>query len=139
MNHSRIVLGGLLAGLAINLVETLTWAWLFAGPYQAMLREHALVEAPWAMAGYAGSAFALGLLIAWLHAAILPRFGGAMATALRAGLAVWVAGWLIPAVWNAAMGLGLGGDLTAMRLTLGLGGVLAASLAAAAVYRERPS
>jgi hydroxyacylglutathione hydrolase len=43
----------------------------------------------------------LGLLLAWLYAAIRPRFGPGPATALRAGGFLWVATWLVYYVWLA--------------------------------------
>lgn len=137
MNYTRILLGGALAGLTINLVETLTWAVLFAEPYRAMLRDHALTEARWAMAAYAGSSFGLGLVLAWLLAATRLRWRG-LGGRLQVGLALWIAAWLVPAVWQAAMGLSLDVGTSAIRLTLALSGVLAAAMAAAAVYRDSP-
>jgi len=72
----------------------------------------------------------------WLYAAIRPRYGAGPKTALCAGLAVWVAGVLLP---NAAL-MGITGlfptDLTTMTTLAGVVEWAAAILAGAALYKE---
>jgi hypothetical protein len=73
----------------------------------------------------------------WLYAAIRPRYGAGPKTALCAGLAVWVAGGLLP---NAAL-MGITGlfpsDLTTVSTLAGVVEWSAAILAGAALYQEQ--
>jgi hypothetical protein len=136
MNYMRLLAGGLAAGVVINVTETIVWAGLFGGPYQAMMTEVGLTEASWAMPAYVASSLVLGIVLAWLYAAIRPRYGPGMATAIRAGVALWVVAWLIPVVWNAAIGIGMRPGPKVLALAVELVGVLVAAIAAGWIYRE---
>lgn len=136
MNYTRILAGGIAAGVVINLSETIVWAWLLAERHQVRLSDLGLTEASWAMAGYVVTSFVLGLMLAWIYAAIRPRFGPGRATAIRAGVALWVVAWLIPVIWNAAGGLGMGIGPSALALGLEFAGVLLAAVTAGWIYRE---
>lgn len=50
-------------------------------------------------------AFALGLVLVWLYAAIRPRFGAGPRTAIIAGVAVWFLAYVTGAVNFGAIGL----------------------------------
>jgi hypothetical protein len=105
MNVGRVVLGGLLAGLVINVGEYLA-SIVFKAQYDAMFA--ALNLPPMGgstMVGLVIGGFAVGIILAWLYGAIRPRFGPGPMTALLAGLVVWALGWLWPAVVGEAMGL----------------------------------
>jgi hypothetical protein len=88
---------------------------------------------------YLVTTIVLGLLLAWLYAAIRPRYGPGPMTALRAGTFLWVATWLIYYVWLAPSGRGLlflKPGQTAIALAGELTGVLLGALGAARLYRE---
>jgi hypothetical protein len=106
MNAKRIVLGGLLAAVIISVVETLLFSVVLADAMAATRAEKAVPEASWGGTLYLVTTIVLGLLLAWLYAAIRPRYGPGPMTALRAGTFLWVATWLIYYVWLAPSGRG---------------------------------
>ncbi len=90
INMGRVVLGGLLAGLVINIGEfvlnmpVLGDMWTEA--LKALNRPSMDSEPP---TFFILLSFALGLLTIWIYAAIRPRFGPGPLTAICAGLIVW--------------------------------------------------
>ncbi|MCS6817979.1 MAG: hypothetical protein N0A16_06235 [Blastocatellia bacterium] len=93
MNKVRIVLGGLVAGVIINAIETVVHRFLFRS-HQELGRE------PLAMSGailiwIVGLVF--GIMLAWLYAAIRPRYGAGPKTAILAGFYLWIVAGLL--VW----------------------------------------
>jgi hypothetical protein len=140
MNAKRIILGGLVAAVIIAVVETLLWSVALADAMAAARAQNAVPEASWGGTLYLVTTLVLGLLLAWLYAAIRPRYGPGPATALRAGGFLWMATWLIYYVWLAPSGRGLlflRPGHTAIALLVELAGVLLGALGAGWVYRER--
>lgn len=90
-NRVRVIWGGLLAGVVINLVEYLTNGVILKGAWgQAMtaLGKSADISAS-AIAIFNLWGFLIGIGSVWIYAAIRPRYGAGPGTAVRAGLAVW--------------------------------------------------
>jgi hypothetical protein len=145
MNTKRILVGGLLAATIIVVAEMLLYSGVLADAMAAAQAQKGVKpEASWGGTLYLVTTIPLGLLLAWLYAAIRPRFGPGPATALRAGGFLWVATWLVYYVWLTPSGPGcdngllfLEPGLTALVLTWELAGVLLAALATGWVYRER--
>src|SRR6058998_130708 len=99
INWGRVVLGGLLAGVVLNIVDWLTWGvWLKPDLEAAM-------QALGKPAGAMNSAIPLGIGLLWVYAAIRPRFGAGPKTAVIAGLAVWFFIGLLHALSEAPMGM----------------------------------
>jgi hypothetical protein len=140
VNTNRILVGGLLAAVIIAVAETLLYAGVLADAMAAARAEKAVPEASWGGTLYLVTSIVPGLLLAWVYAAIRPRFGPGPVTALRAGALIWVATWLMYFIWLAPSGRGLlflKPRQTALALLWDLAGVLLAALAAGWVYRER--
>ena len=106
MNYKRILLGGLVAGVIINASEFLLNGVVLATQMQADLARHNLTMAGWAMPFYVLMAFVLGLALAWIYAAIRPRFGAGFRTSLIAAAVVWSLAYVLPTVGLLAMGAG---------------------------------
>ena len=77
INFSRVVLGGVLAGILINISEYLRYDVVLRGEFEEGLRalgrglpKGAAVTTVWTLWG-----FALGIAAVWLYAAIRPRYG----------------------------------------------------------------
>lgn len=136
MNVGRIVLGGLLAGVWVNISEGILNAWLLMDPYQAMMEMHGLTEASWAIAVYLITGFIFGLVVAWLYAAIRPRFGPGWGTGAIAGVFSWLVGYVVPTMWFVAMGLNPGAGSMVLALVWGLVELILAGLIAGWLYRE---
>ena len=87
----RVIAGGLLAGLIMNVGEAILHGALLArAGTEAYLALGRTVPAdPTYLASLIALTFAQGVAAVWLYAAIRPRYGPGPGTALRAGLAVW--------------------------------------------------
>lgn len=106
INTGRLILGGIAAGLVINIVETIVNLFLVAHVMEELLASLDLEPIGTAAGiGYIVLGFALGFLIVWTYAAIRPRYGPGPRTALRAGLAVWAAFYLLGAGSNWLLGV----------------------------------
>src|SRR5438132_8470341 len=105
-NRGRVILGGLLAGLVINIVEFVTngvvlrEAW---GQAMQALGKPAQLSAG-AIVIFNIWGFLLGIASVWLYAAIRPRYNPGVNTALRAAVAVWVMAAFLPNLGNYALG-----------------------------------
>jgi hypothetical protein len=104
INTSKVVIGGLAAGVVGNIIGFLGFGMLLGPRFEA----EAVAVAP-ALAGRGASGaaiatnviaqFVIGLLITWLYAAMRPRFGPGMTTAALAALVVWICGLLFHIDW----------------------------------------
>jgi hypothetical protein len=136
INLARVVLGGLLAGLVINIGEFVFNGVLFAADLEAAMAQLNLPPVgPRAIAVFVISGFVLGMLMVWLYAAIRTRFGPGAGTALCAGSTVWFLAYLYPSIGYAALGI-FPTRLLAIGVVWGLVELLLASVAGARVYQE---
>ena len=139
INASRVVVGGLAAGVVANIVGFVTFGMLLAQRLDAEAAAVAPALRGRAMAGEAIAAnvvtsFALGFLLVWLYAAIRPRFGPGVKTATYAALAVGICAIASHLEWVIA---GLMTPASYVLATLaGLVQLLAASWVGAALYKE---
>ncbi len=106
-NRGRVILGGLLAGVVINLVEFVT---------NGVVLKDAWGQAMQAMGKPAQPSgteillfnvwgFLLGIAAVWLYAAIRSRYAAGVATAVRAGLAAWFLSVFLADLGLAATGI----------------------------------
>jgi hypothetical protein len=136
INRKRVIMGGLLAGLVINISETILNVPVMGQQMEEALKGRNLPPVGGAaIGGFVIGALVVGVLLVWLYAAIRPRFGPGPKTAIFAGLVLW----LLAYVWP-SLGTGLMGFIP-MKLLLisnlwGLGEVILAALAGGAVYTE---
>jgi hypothetical protein len=98
-------LGGLLAGLASNVLGIASAHFLFAADVEALLRRLGVTLGGGTAALHVGMRFAVGVGVVWLYAAIRPRFGAGPRTAMRAGLAMWLATFVFSFAGIAPYGL----------------------------------
>ena len=136
INVGRVVLGGLLAGLIINIGETLLNAVVLASDMEQLTQARNVPPVGGsAIAGFVTMCFALGIGIVWLYAAIRPRFGAGVGTAVIAGVAVWLLsfGWAI--VGDTLMQF-IPTNIMGIALVWSLVEVLAGAIAGAWVYKE---
>ena len=136
INVGRVIMGGLLAGLVVNISETILNLFVVAQAMEDALKAMNLPPiGGTAISGFVVMAFVLGIVTVWLYAAIRPRFGASVQTAVVAGLAVWFFAYLYPGI-----GLGLIGmmptQLNVITLVWGLAEIVIGSIAGAWVYTE---
>jgi hypothetical protein len=141
INLARVVGGGLLAGLVMNISEFVLHAIVLGPDGERLL-------AQWKQAGIAtdpdpsllvwlvAATFALGILAVWTYAAIRPRLGAGPNTAICAGLLVWALSYLYAAVYVHAGVTVLPAKLTWLPAAWSLVEVPVATLAGAWLYRE---
>lgn len=106
-NRGRVLLGGLVAGLIINIIEYVTQGVLLRNDWANAMQ--ALGKSP-VVSGKAILIFNLwgflvGIAAVWLYAAIRSRYGAGPGTALRAGFAVWFMASFLVNLANYPMGL----------------------------------
>jgi hypothetical protein len=99
INYGRVVVGGLVAGVVLNVLDTVNGMFIMAGEFEAnsarLGLDPALMESPSVMTTWIVIDFLIGILLVWLYAAIRPRFGPGLKTALIAGLYFWAGVTLI--------------------------------------------
>lgn len=139
MNVARILIGGAVAGIIMNVGEAALHGAVLAADTDALYKAYHLpapnpaVNIPILV----GVTFIMGITSIWLYAAIRPRFGAGIRTAVIAGIAVWVLSHLWSGVYLAN---GYAGIFT-MRLAWlpvfwGLFEATLATIAGAALYKE---
>ena len=138
INVTRVILGGLLAGLVLNVLGYGAYATFLGRRWGAALE--ALGQTGVGMS--AGEIilmiifyFVVGILAVWLYALIRPRCGAGVKTALFAGLAFWVLSGLLPAISWGSLKLFSAGLLILDALTY-LVMIVVATLVGAWLYKE---
>ena len=109
INWRRVVGGGLLAGLVMNVGEAALHGALLGEDGVQLFKTYGLSPEPqaWQVAALVGMTFVMGIAAVWLYAAIRPRYGAGPKTAICAGLAVWMLAHLWSSVYLAAGFAGL--------------------------------
>lgn len=139
MNRKRVIAGGLLAGLVLNIGETILNVPIIGEEFDAAMQE---LGAP-AMTGstialFVVMLFLLGILAVWLYAAVRPRLGPGPKTALKVGIVVYLLAFVFPNVGVLAMGI-FPARLLLIALAWELFEVPLAVLAGAWAYKEEPA
>src|SRR5213080_4306504 len=106
LNWGRVILGGLLAGLVLNVVDFVYYGMVMKQDMAAAMQALGKPPIPDSMIWvFAVWDFVMGIGLVWLYAAIRPRFGPGAKTAVIAGLALWFFIGLMSAIGEAPMGL----------------------------------
>jgi hypothetical protein len=136
-NRGRVILGGLLAGVVINVVEFVTNGVILKDAWgQAMLALQKPTE-PTAsqIVMFNVWGFLVGIAAVWLYAAIRTRYGQGVGTAVRAGIAVWVLAYFLSNLSIYALDL-FPTRLLVITAIVGLAEVVIATVAGASIYKE---
>ena len=140
INVGRVILGGIVAGIVVDVLGFIVDGVILAPQWATGMR--ALGRPDFSanqIVGFSILGLAYGIFAVWLYAAIRPRYGAGPRAAVCAGLAVWVAGVLLPnAGFMGAAGL-FSTNLTLMTTLAGIVEWIAAALAGAALYKEAGS
>jgi hypothetical protein len=137
INWRRVLAGGLLAGLIIDVLEAGVNHFVIGPRFAQEMRALGKVmePTPGKAVFFLSLGFILGLVSIWLYAAIRPRFGPGPGTAIYAALAVWFLYGLLPHLLLGFL------EIFSMRLELEMSFLLLiwhiiATLAGAWVYKE---
>lgn len=136
INIARLILGGLVAGLVMNVSEFLLNAVVLAKDVEAAMQAiNQTMPDGGEILKLVGLTFVVGLTTVWLYTAIRPRFGAGAKTALVAGLAVWLLVYFYSAVVGSTMGL-FPTNIYVIGGVWEFAATLIASLAGCALYKE---
>ncbi len=138
INWNGVILGGILAGIIIDVGEFLLHGVLLGAEWREVMEAlgRPLQETVGNIFFYVLLGFGYGMLAVWLYAAIRPRYGAGPRTALYAGVGVWLLGYLLPTLVWVPTGL-FPGRLLRIALLGGLAEILVATLAGAWLYKEQ--
>ncbi|MDP8989135.1 MAG: hypothetical protein M3N41_03520 [Acidobacteriota bacterium] len=137
-NMGRIVLGGIVAGIVLDILGYIVDGILLAPQWTAGMTalgksgEFTLNQ----ILGLNLLGLANGIFAIWLYATIRPRYGAGPKSAVFAGLALWVAGVLLPNLGFMSVNGLFATNLTIRTTGAGIVECVVAALAGAAVYKE---
>lgn len=137
INLGRLLLAGIVAGIVSDVLGYLVDGVLLAQRWSDEILslgkpEFGTMQIVW----FNVLGLVAGILLIWVYAAIRPRFGAGIGTALIAGVVVWLIGSLIPNLgfmWVSGI---FTKHLTAYTTAGNLVEVLAGAVAGAALYKE---
>jgi hypothetical protein len=136
INWGRVIAGGLLAGLVLNVFDFVIHGVVLADQWNAAMAALGKGEMSGsATVWYVVFDFLLGIATVWLYAAIRPRYGPGPQTAACAGLFVW---FIVGFLFNLAQipsGL-YPGNLLLISAVASLVSVPLATVAGAWAYKE---
>ena len=104
-NYRQVILGGLAAGLTYNVINWLAHGVILKAASGEVMVELNMIPPSLGQRVQLWLIWLIyGMALAWIHAAIRPRFGSRLGTAIRAAIAVWIVGIVVPALPSAALG-----------------------------------
>ena len=135
INFGRVILGGLLAGVVNNFFGYLINDVILKADHEAAFKalgrtmpEGSTTRVTWIVMG-----FVFGIAAVWLYAAIRPRYGAGVGTAVRAGVAYW----FFSCVYMAVVVINLGVfAFNAKQMALDLVAAIIATVVGASLYKE---
>src|SRR3989454_4085165 len=136
INLARVFLGGLLAGLIINIFEYVLNGVVFASRWDAYMKALGRQMRPGAIPFFIVSTFVAGIGVVLLYAVARPRLCAGPKTAALAGIAYWFFAYAIPDANSIAANVGPG-RLTLTLSLIFLFGVLIAFVFGGWVYQEQ--
>ncbi len=134
VNWERVIVGGLAAGVVVNVFEYGGHRVFLDDAWTSAFR--ALGKTPTGWSTFIPGNFLVGILMVWLYARLRPRYGGGPKTALRSGQAAWAVFWAIPMLALMPLDLFPNG-LLAIVIALGFVDAALAVLLGAWLYKAR--
>lgn len=136
INMGRVLVGGLLAGLVLNIGEFLLNDFVLGPQMKEFLTRHNFAEPGTNfMIVAVGLTFVLGIVIVLGYAFIRPRLGAGVKTAIIAGLFAWFAAYFYSGIINGML-VGIPMNTMALVLVWGVVQYTVAAVAGAWLYKE---
>jgi hypothetical protein len=136
INFGRVLIGGLLAGIIINAGEFILNGVLIAEEMNiAMAALNRPPIDPSMIIWFVAFSFGFAIILVWTYAAIRPRFGPGIKTAICASTLCWGLGYLYPNLFFFVMNL-FPRDMIILTSIWGLVEVAIAGVAGAWAYTE---
>jgi hypothetical protein len=138
INYGRVILGGIVGGIIASTIE-----WFFNGVLLGPLWDAAMKSlnrpnvfpGPVFLIALYLMMIAGGVLVIWIYAAIRPRFGAGVRTAIYAGLVGWFLSTPLSNLENFINGL-FSARLMIYDTLIGLAAALVGTVIGAALYKE---
>jgi hypothetical protein len=95
INWSKVLLGGVIAGIVLIALDFVNHSYVLGPKSVAELDAFkpglsATMNTSSGMVGYLVADILMGIILIWLYAAIRPRFGPGVGTAIKAVIPVWI-------------------------------------------------
>ena len=135
INMARVILGGLVAGLVINIGEFLLNGMVLADQMKTFMTQHNFTEPKNFIAIAVALTFVLGIVIILGYACIRPRLGPGVKTAIIAGLFAWFGIYFYSGIINGVL-LGIPMNTMIMVIVWGLVEFCLGAIAGAWLYKE---
>ena len=136
INLGRVILGGIVGGIIIDIVEYVLNGVVLADRWNVINAARNLPPFTTnAIIVFNIIGLVTGIAAVWTYAAIRPRFGEGPGTAIIAALLIWVVGYLLPDAGNAVVGL-FTASIMIILVCVGLVEIVVATLAGAFIYKE---
>lgn len=135
INLSRVIMGGIVAGLVANILEYLVHDVMLKAQHEEAMKAlgRTMPTGNAVMVSWLVYGFVWGIAAVWLYAAIRPRYGAGVATAARAAVAVWFFNCVLAGVTMSILTIM---PLSPPQLVAELVVALVATTAGAALYKE---
>jgi hypothetical protein len=136
INTRGVITGGLVAGLVINISETILNVPVAGAQMEAALKDRNLPPiGGGSIAFFVLMSFIVGIVMVWLYAAVRPRLGPGPKTAVIIGVMTWFLSYFFSGTGQLAMGL-MPVSLTVLGLVWGLVELVLAAWVGARLYSE---
>jgi len=136
INFGRVVLGGLLAGLVLNIGEFLLNDMVLGAQMKDFMTRHSFAEPSGSFIGIAvGLTFVMGIVLVLGYACIRTRLGPGVKTAIIAGLFAWFGVYFYSGLINGVL-FGIPANTMLMVIVWGLIEYALAAIAGAWLYKE---
>ena len=136
INLLRVLLGGLVAGVVLNVGEFILIGLVLAAEWSTLMEKLNLPQADTAQSvAFVVVTFIYGITVVWLYAAIRPRFGPGVKSAVVAGLILWFTTYLLVGITFLSVGLATV-TMAVVSIVWGVVEAPLASIAGAWLYRE---
>lgn len=135
---SHVILGGLAAGVVINVCEYLLNGVLLAQSWADAMRALNRPEqfSPSQVVAFNLWGFLMGIGAVWLYASVRDHYGPGVRTAIYTGLAVWAIGYAFGAIPSVAMKM-FPPSLVAYGVLVGIVEILAGTVLGAWIYHPQ--
>ncbi len=136
VNTGRVVLGGLLAGLVLNIGEFIFNDFIVGAQMKTWLAAHNFAEPGGKFVATAvGLTFVMGIVIVLTYALIRPRLGPGVKTAIIAGLLSWFGCYIYVGIINGVL-FGFTMNVIGLAIVWGLVEYTLAAIVGAWAYKE---
>jgi hypothetical protein len=136
VNTGRVVLGGLLAGLVLNIGEFIFNDFVIGAQMKTWLAAHNFAEPTGTFVAIAVSlTFVMGIVIVLTYALIRPRLGPGVKTAIVAGLLSWFVCYIYVGIVNGVL-FGMTAKIIGLAIVWGLVEYTLAAIVGGWAYKE---